>query len=365
MRNLKIAILGGGMDVVGGGERVTLEMAKALDADIILANYDGCVLNFWEHTPHIISLKKKLPQRMPFSTIAAIIFFKSLDLRDDYDFFIGNPISMYAFKKHKPNLLYLNTPPRELYDMYYIVIEKQKNWIKKTLTSMWCNLHRALDRHFVKRHVKCIACNSHNVRNRVYKIYQKTATVIYPPIHTDLYSCKSSEGYWLSVNRLHPWKRIELQIEAFRKIPHKDLYIVGETSDKEYAEQLNRIAPKNVKFLGRVHEKTLRDLYSKCEGHITTAIDEDFGLTPLEAMASGKPVVAVKEGGYLETVLDGITGKLVSPDPVEIAKAIEKLSEEKESYREACMKRAKLFDYLFFKKKITTIVKEIYEKYKE
>jgi len=368
MKDLRIAILGGGIDVVGGGERVGLEMANALDADIVVANYDKNVLNtldFLEKTPNIISFEKKLPQRMPFSTIAAINFFKSLDLRDDYDFFIGGPISMYAFKKHRPNLLYLNTPPRELYDMYYIVIEGQKNLIRRISASLWCGLYRIFDRRFVKKYIRYIACNSHNVRNRIYKIYQKYATVIYPPVHTELYFCKPSEGYWLSVNRLHPWKRIELQIEAFRRLPHKDLYIVGETSDEKYAEWLKKIAPRNVKFLGKVSEKMLRSLYSRCEGHITTAIDEDFGLTPLEAMASGKPVVATKEGGYLETVLDGITGRLVPPDPVEIAKAIEEIAEGEGSYEEACMKRAKLFDYSVFKEKINTLVREIYEEYKE
>lgn len=88
----------------------------------------------------------------------------------------------------------------------------------------------------------------------------------------------------------------------------------------------------------------LLELYATCKGHITTAFDEDFGMTPVEAMAAGKPTVAVKEGGYLETVLDGVTGLLVEPDVPSIVKAVKEVSSNPHNYREACIKRSKEFD---------------------
>jgi glycosyltransferase involved in cell wall biosynthesis len=96
--------------------------------------------------------------------------------------------------------------------------------------------------------------------------------------------------------------------------------------------------------VGSVSEEKLLELYATCKGHITTALDEDFGMTPVEAMASGKPTVAVKEGGYLETVLDGVTGLLVDPDVPSIVSAIKEVSSDPVKFKDACIKRAKEFD---------------------
>ena len=164
----------------------------------------------------------------------------------------------------------------------------------------------------------------------------------------------SGKGYWLSVGRIDKWKRIELQIEAFRKMPDKKLFIVGKIYPQY--EEVVKNAPNNVSFITNVNESTLIGLYSECEGFITTAIDEDFGITPLEAMASGKPVVATKEGGYLETIIDGHTGILVSPDVDEIVQAVNKISEDPEQYKEACEAQARRFDYIVFKEKINKLV---------
>ena len=122
-------------------------------------------------------------------------------------------------------------------------------------------------------------------------------------------------------------------------------------------------APDNVKFLGNVKEDELRDLYSRCEGFITTAIDEDFGYTPVEAMASGKPVVATKEGGYLETVIDGETGVLVGPNVKEIEKAVRKISADPTAYVEKSLRRAFNFDYELFARQARRMVAVSAEKY--
>ena len=107
---------------------------------------------------------------------------------------------------------------------------------------------------------------------------------------------------------MSPEKRIELQIEAFRKMPEERLIIVGGYAPGDhasrYAEKIKQTLPLNVILCGEIPEEELRDLYSCCKAHICTALDEDYGLTPLEAMASGKAVVAVNEGGYRETVTE-------------------------------------------------------------
>jgi glycosyltransferase involved in cell wall biosynthesis len=153
------------------------------------------------------------------------------------------------------------------------------------------------------------------------------------------------------VNRLYPEKRIELQIEVFRRMPDENLIVVGGYSRGDhasrYAGDLLKDLPPNVRFLGEVREAELQDLYARCRGLICTAIDEDYGLTPLEAMASGKPVVATDEGGFRETVTPA-TGILVPPDTESLIMAIQTVGKDPLAYKKACQSRAKEFDCVRF-----------------
>ena len=167
------------------------------------------------------------------------------------------------------------------------------------------------------------------------------------------------ENFWLSVNRLYPEKRIELQVEAFRILPEERLVIVGGYAKGDhaslYAEKIGRNLPPNVSLRGEVSEDELRDLYARCKGHICTALDEDYGLTPLEAMASGKPVVAVNEGGYRETVTEE-TGLLVEPNVDTIAAAVQFIAQDPARYKEHCFSRAKEFDIAKFRNQIEAAI---------
>jgi glycosyltransferase involved in cell wall biosynthesis len=184
--------------------------------------------------------------------------------------------------------------------------------------------------------------------------------VIYPSVDTSAFKFKEYGDFWLSVNRLYPEKRIELQIEAFREMPDQKLIIVGGYAEGDhasaYAARLINSIPENVTLMGSVAEEKLLELYASCKGHITTAFDEDFGMTPIEAMASGKPTVAVKEGGYLETVLDGVTGLLVEPEVSSIVNAVREISSNPEKYKAACFQRAKEFDVSIMLEKMRKMV---------
>jgi len=344
---------------IGGAERLLLDTARALDAYLIALSASETLLDTYGGDINIITLNKKIPGE-PLGSLAGKRIFEKIDYKEEYDFFIAfDHTSIFALKNHKPGFFYCLGPRRELYDMYYPVIEKQDNLLKKYAVKTWLDFYRRIDRNFVKNHVENIVCISHNVRNRVYKYYQKDAWVVYPPVHTELYEYKPSEDYWLSVNRIDNWKRIDLQFEAFKKLPDKTLKIVGSINETPRIKKILATRPANVELLGNMSETELRELYSKCEGVIATSIDEDYGLTPSEAMASGKPVVAVKEGGYLETVLDGITGRLVAPRVEELVEGILEVSKHPEAYREACLERAKLFDYAVFKNNLKKIVLSI------
>src|SRR5437867_6269075 len=115
--------------------------------------------------------------------------------------------------------------------------------------------------------------------------------------------------------------------------------------------------PPNVTLLGEIPDERLADLYARCRGFLTTAVDEDFGITPVEAMAAGKCVLATDEGGYRETIIHGKTGFLLPPDPDGFAEKIRELDDSTlNSMKDSCMARARVFDESVFLHEIRDLV---------
>ncbi|HTY15730.1 MAG TPA: glycosyltransferase [Methanoregulaceae archaeon] len=345
---MKIAILScNQFSVAGGAERLIFDMSRALRADVIAPSFGDEVIKNYQgnDSAGLVSLDKKLPNE-PLRQISGMRLFSKIDL--DYDFFICTDDMSLRYLRHAvPHFYYVLTPRRAMYDMYYPFLE-ESGALKRLGYFGALNAFKFFDRRFVRNHVQNIACISHTVRTRICKIYGRNAAVIYPPVHVEQYANRPSEGFWLSVGRVDKWKRIPLQVEAFRKMPDKKLFIAGHIYPR--LREVANNAPSNVVFLGTCDETRLLDLYSRCEGFITTAIDEDFGITPVEAMASGKPVVATKEGGYLETVVDGFTGILTSPTIDAICTAVKKVSEDPSIYTRACLERSQCFDFQLFRR---------------
>ncbi len=356
---MRVAIFHDYFGAIGGGERVVLMMAKILDADIITTDTDA--LRKMDPDVRIVSLGPT-PRIPGLKQVFASLKFRTCDFSDTYDFFIfsGNWAHQAAYRHH-PNLWYCHTPVRAFYDLYATFLERMP-FIKRQIFRCWVATHRRFDQGAV-RHVDAIVTNSRNTRERIRIYYRRDAEVIYPPVDVSACSCNEYGNFWLSVNRIYPEKRIELQIDAFRNLPGENLVIVGGYSEGDhassYAAGLRQQLPDNVTWLGEVSEYELRDLYSRCRGLLCTAMDEDFGMTPLEAMACGKPVVAVNEGGFRETVTQE-TGVLVEPSADNIAKAIKTVNMNPESCKEACMKRAKEFDLKHFSKRIKDAVEKTY-----
>ena len=317
---MRIAIFHDYFGAIGGGETVVLEMAKCLGADIITTDTDAA--GKIDSSVSVITLGKtiKFP---PLKQISAAARFRFCDFSKDYDFFIftGNWSHMAA-ARHHPNLWYCYTPVRAFYDLYPTFISRQGP-VTRQAFRLWVYFHKRIDRHSVD-HIDRIIAISKNVQERIRKFQGRDAGLIYPPVDTSRYRCKEYGDFWLSVNRLYPEKRIELQVEAFRKMPEERLVIVGGYAKgdhaAQYAEKIGCTLPENVTLRGEVSGNELIDLYARCRGHICTALDEDYGLTPLEAMASGQPVVAVDAGALKELCQNGRNGYLCEQDnDVEIA----------------------------------------------
>jgi glycosyltransferase involved in cell wall biosynthesis len=361
---MKIAVFHNYMDNMGGAEIVALNLAKELNADIYTTNINDEKIKKMGFEPLLSRIHSigKIPINAPFRQQLALYKFKNLNLKRKYDFYIiAGDWAVSGAVNNRPNLWYVHSPINEIWEFKNHIKNKIISWWQRPIFEAWVLLNRYLTKKYAKN-INIWIANSENTKKRIRKYYKKNAEVINPPTRTKDYKNSHHNGFWLSVNRLTGTKRISLQLKAFAKLPLEKLIIVGsyEKKVKQFEKEklfLSQIMPKNITVKSWVSQEELITLYSKCKGFITTAMDEDFGMTVVEAMASGKPVIAPNEGGYKETVINGITGILIDEiTPNKLKEAIEKvdknLKENPTRYKDACINRAKDFDVKIFIEKI-------------
>ena len=157
------------------------------------------------------------------------------------------------------------------------------------------------------------------VQERIQKLYRRPSHVIYPPVRTaDFGLSEQVDDYYLIVSRLIPYKRIDLAVKAFNELG-LPLVIAGDGRDRR---ALERLARPNVRFAGHVSDAERKRYLSRCRAFLFPG-EEDFGITPLEASASGRPVIAYAAGGALETVVEDVTGTFFrEPTPESLAEAV-------------------------------------------
>jgi len=294
--------------------------------------------------------------------------FKSfIQLRDRFDWdeydvavFSGNRPQFTLWRDIPiPTLRYCHSPVRTFWSLRDRDF-RQSSGKSRVGRSLVAPTYRILDRKLAAKH-DLIFTNSHNIRSQVNRFYGLDAEVLYPPIDFDEYYYSDDKDFWLSVNRLVPKKRVFEQIQAFEQLDEQ-LLIVGGIDDKfqQYGEKVVETASEmdNVEIKGFVPDDALKELYSRCEGVIYLPYFEDFGIVPVEALASGKPVIAAAEGGPIETVVDGETGWLINPVPKQIRKAI-KSSTRTDEMRERCMQSARKFDVDQFGNKYRRELREL------
>lgn len=342
---MRIAILHDHMSFIGGGERLVLTLAHGLGADLYVTDLDPAIPRKAGFPDLHVTELAKVPKTPLIRQTRQAKAFHHAEIPDhDVYVFSGN-WAIAAAETHKPNLWYCHTPARVFYDLERTFLQglspakrvAARTWIRRTRPKYEANV----------ADVQRIVVNSRNVADRVQRYLHRSAEVVYPPVDVSRYRFADTGGFWLSVNRLSHEKRIGLQVEAFRKLPQERLVIAGGpqvgVDPRAFIRSLE--PPANVEFVGEVDEPRLRELYATCRGLVATSQDEDFGLTPVEAMASGKAVIAVDEGGYRETVVPGRTGWLVPPTPAAIAAAVGQASPDRlAGMRSACEDRARAFD---------------------
>jgi len=202
------------------------------------------------------------------------------------------------------HICYCHSPMRYAWDLYhrYIAMSDVKRW-QRPMIPWLMNYLRVWDQVSADRVDEFVA-NSNHVARRIKKYYRREAAVIYPPVETSRFvPTEKHEDFYLMVGRIVPYKRHDLAIDAFNK-NGRDLIIVGDGPER------SRLKPKakpNIKFLGRQPDNVVADYLQRCKGFVFPG-EEDFGIAPLEAMACGKPIIAYRKGGALETVVEGVTG---------------------------------------------------------
>jgi len=222
---------------------------------------------------------------------------------------------------------------------------------------------RLWDYYASKRTNKWIAI-SKTVAKRILKYYRKQSEIIYPPVDINhlLKNNKNPKDYYLIVSRLTQYKNIDLAIKAFNQL-EIPLYIIGEGADKK---RLKSIAKDNVKFLGWKNDRERNQFLSECRTFVFPG-EDDFGLTPVEAMAAGRPVIALNSGGATETVISCKTGEFFSQtDKIDdLVKTVRKVEKNYSSFKsEICKNQAKKFSKENFIQNFKNFIDNEYTKFK-
>lgn len=235
------------------------------------------------------------------------------------------------------HICYCHTPTRYLWsDAHQYLNElKYNKWIKKII-SLTLGRLRVWDFAAAQR-VDYFIANSETVRRRIAKFYRREATIIYPPVETskfkivDLSQQPRGERYFLVGCRLAPYKRVDMVVQAFKALgANYRLKIFGDGLDLPRLQKLAGAAT-NIEFLGRVSEEQKADLYAHALAFINPQ-EEDFGITAVEAMASGRPVIAYRRGGATETVLEQISGVFFEEQtPGAVMAAVRRFVEDSDS----------------------------------
>jgi glycosyltransferase involved in cell wall biosynthesis len=258
------------------------------------------------------------------------------------------------------HICYCHTPPRFLYH-YQTEVNRRKIWYLAPILSLMDNYFRVWDYAAAQR-VDWFLTNSENTAQRIRKFYRRDADIIYPPVEMKKFEPEKSkqESYFLIVSRLAQYKRIDLAIEACNKLG-LPLKIIGMGRDEK---RLQRMAGNTVEFLGQEKDDTIAEYYNNCQAFIFPG-EDDFGITPVEAMSFGKPVIALGKGGALETVVAGKTGEFFSQESAEsLMMVLKNFHREKYDPRD-CRDRAELFSKDRFQKKFSDFVTEKWETFQK
>ena len=322
---LKNLLVYDNLQVAGGAEYVTKVMLAELPFEQLLVNYAEVdvvkTLGFDESD--LTTLSKPI-RSAPLSMLSSAYKFWRYKDEIQYDTVLVSGIFAPLIARNvkaRQILYYCHTPPRFLYDL--------KPFYKKSLGSIQWFLLRSFSVLYKRlyedsfKHIDKVIVNSKNVQTRLSTYLDVESTVIYPPCDTS-YEGNESQGYFLSTARLEPYKRVDLIVDAFMRMPDKQLIVMSGGSMFDALKSKAK-GCDNIHFTDWVDEHQKRTLIGHCEATIYIPENEDFGMSPVESVSACKPVIGVNEGGLKETIKHKKNGYLCETNSLidEICKATE------------------------------------------
>lgn len=366
---MKVAIVHDWLVNYGGAERVVEAMLSIYpDADIFTLVYDekkmGKIFpkekvhpSFIQKWPMATKLYTKFLKFMPKA-------FESFDF-SGYDLVLCSSSSCakgVITPPSVPHIAYIHTPMRYAWDQYF-EYKKRSGKLTRFFMDKWMSEIRLWD--FVSsQRIDSIAANSSYISRRIEKYWNRESTVIFPPVDTDRLSPngKDSEDFYVVFSRFVPYKRIDLAIKACGELNRKLVVIGSGSQEKELKELAAEYNGADITFTGRISDEEVKDYLQRCRALLFCA-EEDFGIIPVEAQACGRPVIAFKKGGALETVVEGKTGTFFSEQTSEsLMDAIERF--EKMTFdTEKIVEHAKTFSTSRFCAQLKHFIDETLEKH--
>jgi len=357
---MKVALVHDYLNQMGGAERVVMAFHEIFpDAPVYTSIYDPKHVDpAFQRMDIRTSFMQKLPlvtkhhqPYLPFYPFAM----ESLDLRG-YDLILS---SSSAFAKgiiSRPetmHICYCHTPMRWCWNYEEYVEREQLSRISRSVLPFLITGLRMWDQTSAMR-VDHFIANSPVVAERIKKHYRRDAVVIQPPVEASRFPFDvhtEPENYFLLVSRLVPYKRIDLAIEACNRL-QLPLVIIGGGRD---LERLKKLAGPTIHFMGRLSDQEVLHYYTHCRALIFPG-EEDFGITPLEAQASGRPVIAYGAGGALASIVDGVTGVFFHEQTVESLTTVLANFNERIFNQESIRNHALEFDTPRFQRRILQFI---------
>lgn len=371
---MKVALVYDRVNKFGGAERLLLQLHKVFpDAPLYTLVHNPQTATWAsdiEVIPSFFNKIKFLRTRHQLLAPFTPLGFESFDF-SKFDVVVSLTSESAKCIITKPDTLhicYCLTPTRYLWTAQQDYLKHPTFGLLSPLIKPFFKLFRPKlkerDYIFAQRPDKYLAI-SKTVQQRIKKFYDRPSKVIYPPVDYQYFSTetKKAKDSYLLVSRLEPYKKTKIVIEAFNQMPDKNLKIVGTGSQ---TNKLQKMAKKNIQFLGHVSDQRLRNLYSQAKALIFPQL-EDFGIVPLEAQAAGTPVLAYGQGGATETVEEGKTGLLFkNQTPSAIIKTISQFENNTDQFSDKlCQHQAESFNQTRFQKLIKQEVQSLWKNHQQ
>lgn len=346
----------------GGGERTALALRAALDADLWTGFVCGAPAR--ELLGVELATLRTLGACLPLPLIRTLLLsyrMPRIPLHAYELAMLSGNSAVCALLGSRParSVMYCHSPPRYLFDQRELLCRRAPA-VLRPLVDLALGIFERRYRAAVER-CDLIVANSITVRERVQRYLGCDATVIHPPVDAASFRWLDDGGYFVSTARLAPMKRVEAIVRAFMQLPHRRLVVLSGGADEQRIRRLAAGAD-NITFTGWVSDDVRSELIGHCRATIYVPLDEDFGLSPVESMAAGKPVIGVREGGLCETLLHTRTGWMLAPDftPDDLCAAVEAMTAGRaRAMRAECEARAAEFSEAGFRQRLTEAVANI------